>query len=286
MGIDLGLVLLILAALGVTHLAVIGAIVGSIVLPNPVRQLQDHGPPEKWGFSPERTIVGDGSPAWYFANADATHAVLVCHGRSRSKKWMLPLVARLAERYAVLAIDFPSHGENRYGTTTVGLRESETVSQALDWLRRRGHDRVFVFGTSMGGAAALLALGARCPAEVQALVTDGTFDELPSVIRNIARRLPLPRYLHRAAFAVARRVIGNDPASVKPILGAAELEIPVLFLHGAEDPLVPPSCAEALASVTTQGRAEYYPGMHDEPDNAAMQEAVLRFFDELAPSGR
>jgi pimeloyl-ACP methyl ester carboxylesterase len=45
-------------------------------LPNPICQLQDHEPPQRWGLSPERTIVGASSPASYFDHADAQTAIL------------------------------------------------------------------------------------------------------------------------------------------------------------------------------------------------------------------
>lgn len=273
--------LLILAAIGVGHVAVILGITGSMVLPNPLRQLQNHGGPEKFGLEPEGAVIGDGSPAWYFENPTATHAVLVSHGRSRSKNWMLPLIAVLARKYTVLAIDFPSHGDNKYGTTTVGLREARTVTHALDWLRRRGHDQVLMYGVSMGGAASLIALGNDCPPHVKAVVTDGTFDTLPTVIDNVARWLPMPGYLHTAAFALTRRVVGSDPAEVRPVHGVAELQIPALFLHGDRDPLVPVACSDVLAACAPNGEAQRYPGRHDQPDNEAMHQAVLAFFERV-----
>lgn len=276
------LTLLVLGGLGLAHALVIGAILISIVLPNPLAQLQDKGPPEAWGLNPERTIVGDGSPAWYVTHAEEECAVLVCHGRSRSKKWMLPLIAEVSKRFPVLAIDFPSHGEHRYGTTSVGLKEADTVGFAIDWLVRRGHQRVIVYGVSMGGAASIISIGRDAPDAVVGLVTDGAFDELPNVIRNITNKLPIPRYLQWPAFAIARRIVGSEPKDVRPILFAPNLRVPCLFLHGARDRLVPPACAEALASVTDDGEFEVYDGAHDEPYNAEMQHRVMAFLDKTA----
>lgn len=283
-GLDLGALLLIVAGLVGAHIVVILAIVGSIILPNPIRQLQRNGPPARWQLTPQPVTLGDGAAAWLFDNPTATHTVLVCHGRSRSKDWMLPLIARLVPTYSVLAIDFPSHGENRYGTTTVGLREAGTVGHALDWLQREGRERVLVYGVSMGGAAALLAVGNdETPGRqaVEAVVTDGTFDALTSVIQNIARRLPLPRYFHGAAFAIARAIIGVDPNAVRPVDLVEHITVPTLFLHGDRDPLVPTECADILAAAAPRGRALPYPGTHDRPDNADMQREVLRFFGDL-----
>ncbi len=274
--------LLILAGFGLAHALIVGAILVSIVLPNPIAQLRDKGPPEAWGLNPERTIVGDGSPAWYVNRPGTDCAVLVCHGKSRSKKWMLPLIAEIAQQFPVLAIDFPSHGEHRYGTTSVGLREADTVGFAIDWLVRRGHERVLVYGVSMGGASSIISIGRDEPSAVIGLVTDGTFDELPNVIRNITNKLPIPRYLQRSAFAIARRIVGSEPSDVRPILFAPNLKIPCLFLHGEHDRLVPPECAEALAMVTDHGERRLYNGGHDEPYNKEMQRHVMTFLQQTA----
>ena len=253
------------------------AILGATFLPNPISQFQNHGPPEQWGLALERTIVGVDSPAWYFPHPTEETAVLICHDRSRSKKWMLPLIAEVARSYPVLAVDFPSRGEHRYGVTTIGLRESHTVTAGAEWLRRRGHSAVVVYGVSMGGAASIIATGRDAPPAVVGLVTDGAFDQLTTVIDNITRRLPIPAYLHRVANALAKRCVGSEPADVQPLLFAHALKVPPLFLHGDRDRLVPPAYAESLASVTPTGRSQLYEGGHDEPGNRAMQGLVLEF---------
>lgn len=275
-------VIIVLAGLGLLHGLLILAILAATFLPNPISQIQNHGSPERWNLEPERTLVGGASPAWYFANSERDAAVLICHGRSRSKKWMLPLIATVAKEFPVLAIDFPSHGEHRYGPTTIGLREAGTVTQGVEWLRRRGHDRVLVYGVSMGGAAAIISIGRDRPDGVAALVTDGTFDELSRVIDNITRKMMLPGYLRAAAYTIAKRVIGTEPADVRPILYAPDVDVPTLYLHGSHDPLVPPVCASTLATVTERARAELYDGLHDEPSNAEMQSLLLSFLREHA----
>jgi dienelactone hydrolase len=116
------------------------------------------------------------------------------------------------------------------------------------------------------------------------LVTDGAFDELPNVIRNISSKLPLPRYLQRAAFAIAGRIVGSEPKDVRPILFAPNLKVPCLFLHGERDRLVPRECAAALAMVTDRGELELYDGSHDEPCNPEMQRRVMAFLDKTATS--
>lgn len=279
-GADPGLV--IMAVLGVIvslHIVLLTAIAVAVAVPNPFKRIGRRRQPEDVGLQAERFRLPDGSPAWYIPHATAHRTVLVCHGRSRSKSWMLPLIARLAERYHVLAFDFPGHGDHEYGTSTVGAREADTVDAALDWLASRGAGDVVVYGVSMGGAAALIALGRSDHPHVRGLVTDGTFDALRNVFASVQRTARVaPRWYLDWARLVARATTKHDPYDVRPIDSVGDIAVPMLFLHGTRDPLVPPACAKHLeAAAGDRGVARFYRGFHDKPRNTEMQDAVLAF---------
>lgn len=276
-------VLITIGVLAALYLAVVIGIVVSIILPNPTKQLADPGPPDRWGLEARSVRIGEEITAWHFPRPDATNAVLVCHGRSRSKRWMLPLIARLAERYEVVAIDFHGHGERGRGTTTIGAREADDVVQAVAWLRERGWSRPFVYGVSMGGAAAIIGLARIAP--VGALVTDGTFDALETVLDNVTGRLPIPGFMRRGGYAAVRCVVRVDPRRIRPVDEVAKIGVPALFLHGDADPLVPPACAGRLAEASRGGTAALYRGAHDEPGNREMQDRVVAFLASVESTG-
>ena len=96
--------------------------------------------------------------AFFFRNPNTSKAILLCHGRSSNKTRELPYARNFMAHYNVLAIDFRSHGSNRSGTTTIGMKESQDVLGALDWLAEQGMTEVAVVGHSMGAAAAIKAL--------------------------------------------------------------------------------------------------------------------------------
>lgn len=275
---------LILALLGllVAHLLVIGGFVIAAAIPNPLRRFWNHGRPEHFGLRAEDVVLPDGSPGWFFPHPQSDRVVLVCHGRSRDKSWMLPLISALSPRYNVLAFDFPSHGDNRFGRTTIGLAEAETVEAALDWLEETGFDHIVVYGVSMGGAASIIALGQHPRPSVRGLVTDGTFDRLRRIFDAMTDRIPLPAYVFAMARAVTALVTGVHADRVQPMLYVQDITCPTLFLHGDRDPLAPPVSAanlEEMAGGPSESRL--YPGTHDRPDNGAMQQAVLDFLTSL-----
>ncbi len=282
-------VLLVALALGVlllAHVLFAAGLVFSAVLPNPIRQLQSHGPPSRWGLAPELVTLPDGSAAWWFPHEAATGTVVVCHGRSRHKAWELPLIVRLAPHANVLALDFPGHGDSRRpSTTTIGAAEAATVDAALRWLEERGPQPTVVYGVSMGGAASILALGARCPDSVVGLVTDGTYDRLERVFDNVLSYAPIvPRYLRALSERVMERITGWHPGDIRPVDVVHNIPAPCLFAHGDRDPLIPHEAAAVLAAHAQHAELVLYPGTHDESDNPAMHEIVVRFVRERLPA--
>lgn len=273
----LGIVVLIVALL-CAHAALLLSIAAALVLPNPMRAWRRHPGPEAFGLQAEPLRLASGEPGWWVAHPTSRRVVVVCHGRSRSSRWMLPAVARLARSVNVLAFDFKGHGGNRWARTTLGDREADAVHAAIDVAEGRGFDDIVVYGTSMGGAAAILALGRRQRASVRGLVTDGTFDRLQRVIDGIAVRLPLPRFVARQGMGMVPRVGGFVPTAVAPVEVVGRIGVPCLFLHGDHDPLVPTEASQFLQAASGGfGRAQIYPGRHDEPDNPAMQDALEAF---------
>lgn len=267
-----------------SHVLVPGVTAVSIGVPNVFRALRTHGHPTELGL-PVREVATERVHGWFLPRPDTQRVALVCHGRSRDKSWMLPLAARLFEAgWSVLLFDFRSHGARGFGTTSIGLRESDDVLSALDWLEAGGHDRVAVYGVSMGGAASLIALGREARPSVRAVAIDGSFPALTDLLEHNAGRWPVPGYLVDWGIAAAGAWAGYDPAAVRPVDAVPEVRAPLLFLQGHEDWLVPPDAAATLAAAAPGGPPPTrYRGGHDEPANAEMTQAVLTFFAERIP---
>ncbi len=207
--------------------------------------------------------------AYFFPNTNTTKAVLLCHGRSSNKTRELPYARDFMARYNVLAIDFRSHGANRSGTTTIGMRESEDVLGALDWLVNRGITEVAVMGHSMGGATAIKALSefkGGGTLQVKALVTEGAFASLNDLLMRQAHHLCVPLAIRAPAFALAEQVAGyriKDNAPERFITG---ISCPVLILQAGNDYLCSPDSAERLyAAAKSPKQLRYFKGRHDTP---------------------
>src|SRR6476620_6577537 len=84
--------------------------------------------------------------------------------------------------YSVLLIDFQATGETKGDHITFGWKESRDVLAAVDFLRHIDPtDRIAIIGSSLGGAAALLAAP---PLKVDALVLEEVYPTIEIATRN------------------------------------------------------------------------------------------------------
>lgn len=187
-------------------------------------------------------------------------AVVLAHGFAAHRR--KPAYARLADHLAVqahvLAVDLRGHGHSA-GATTLGDREALDLAGAVAWLRDRGHDRVVLVGASMGGTSVMHALSRGV--EVAAAVVVSTPAELQHDPTTAAMQR-LKRHWESRASRVGLRV-GLGVRVVPPIRWrhpghprefAAEVEVPLLVVHGADDAYFPTADAEALAAAAPCGR--------------------------------
>ncbi|MDB6140956.1 MAG: hypothetical protein JWO94_4028, partial [Verrucomicrobiaceae bacterium] len=98
---------------------------------------------------------------WYMPLAGAHKAALLLHPSGGDRTSMLSYARFLRPAgFACLTIDFRAHGESTGAERTFGWQESKDAISAVAWLRHTIPDtKVIVIGTSLGGAAALLAKG-------------------------------------------------------------------------------------------------------------------------------
>lgn len=164
-------------------------------------------------------------------------------GSSRSGDVQAISRALAAHGAGVLAIDFRGHGRSG-GRSTVGAEEIHDVAAGVQWLRRRGYERVAVLGWSMGGSAVLryAGLGGDCDAVVS-VSSPGRWHERGTRAMRIVHWLcetrtgrMLLRLGRRTRLKGARWDI--DPEAPYEVAGAIA-PTPLLIVHGDADHYFP-----------------------------------------------
>ena len=175
--------------------------------------------------------------------------------------WLHDFDALRAMGMAVLLVEYPGYGRSEGRPSKSSL--IATAVAAYDSLIARpdiARGRIVVYGRSVGGGPAS-ELAARRP--VKTLILQSTF----SSIAALASDFFIPRFLIR------------DPFDNEAIL--ADLDIPVLVVHGRNDGEIAPWHAERLAAASDRVTLRWYDCTHDDcpPDWPVFWDEVKSFLE-------
>ena len=145
--------------------------------------------------------------------------------------------------FDLFCCDHEAHGESEGRFIGFAAFEDGDCLRWIDFLRERfGEDvQIVLHGFSMG-ACTVLKMADRCPPNVKCIVEDSGFRDARDQLLGMLGPFYYPlRLLHRLIARVDLR-----QADARPSLEKAR--IPILFVHGREDPMVPFRNAPALVA--------------------------------------
>jgi len=200
--------------------------------------------------------------------------VLYFHGNDGNVSVSVREVTPLVDlQYSVCLIDYRGYGksERLFPSEQSVYEDAEAVWNYA--VRERGIDpaQIYIYGQSLGGAIAIEL--ARHHPEAAGLIVESSFTSIYDMARLDIRyrALPLNLLLHQR-FDSLNKVPG--------------LKLPVLFMHGTADEIVPYSMGEELFEAAPEPK-RFVPledGKHDHGPQAVpvIREAIGRFVRETA----
>ena len=220
----------------------------------------------KLAYEPVEFATADGVRlrGWFIpaAGGETGRTIILCHGWGSNRGELLRDTHFLAEHgFNLFYFDFRASGESKGSVSSVGYLETRDFDAAYDFLKTNrplAAESVGVFGTSMGGAVAIYS-AAKYP-EIVCLLAENTFLSYNRVVANWSwRRLKTPYFpLVAMILFFVRRKLRADPEPYSPRYSVAGLKIPVLFINGDNDDLVPMPDAEALYGMCPSEKKEMW----------------------------
>lgn len=204
--------------------------------------------PEAVGITNYRSVTFQSSDGislkgWFFPPKNQS-MIIFTHGLNGNRSTLLDDAEMVVSRgYGALLFDLRNSGESDGGVTSLGLLEAKDVKAAIKYVEEqiKPRPKIALFGHSMGAAASLLA-GERAGAD--AIVSISAFtsieDNLANAFESITGLPPFP--FAPMVIYFAEREVGHDISEVSPLNVVSQYEaVPVLFIHGAQDSLIPVS---------------------------------------------
>lgn len=174
--------------------------------------------------------------AWWCPLPDSRGTVLLLPGVRANRLSMVDR-ARFLRRagYSTLLIDFQATGETKGDRITFGWKESRDVLAAVEFIRKmQPADHIGIIGSSLGGAAALLA---HPPLKVDGLILESVY---PTIEIATANRLqnylgPIGRWSALLFLKQLHIRLGVSADQLRPIDHIANVSCPVFVINGEKD---------------------------------------------------
>lgn len=181
--------------------------------------------------------------ARYFDNK-SKNTILLFHGYRSSAKRDFSCAVEMYTKLGlnILLCDQRSHGRSEGKYITFGVKESRDVITWLDFLEHKySPEKVVLGGLSMGATTVLLACTQKLPEKVKAIVADCGFSSPVDIILKVGKQ----SFKINAKFLIpfldiACKTFGKfSIKNVSTVEAIKNSNIPILFIHGKADGLVP-----------------------------------------------
>ena len=145
--------------------------------------------------------------------------------------------------FNLLVVDQRAHGESEGKYITFGVRERYDCIEWIKYLNGVfGEDSdIFLDGISMGAATVLMASGLDLPKNVRGIIADCGFTSPHDIFCHVLKKsyhLP-PFPLIYTTDLLSRAVAGFGFREYSTIEAMKKNNVPVIFVHGADDDFVP-----------------------------------------------
>ncbi|SDX05900.1 hypothetical protein SAMN05216391_1416 [Lachnospiraceae bacterium KHCPX20] len=177
--------------------------------------------------------------------------IILSHGYTDNRMGSLKYVSMYMNLgFNCIIYDLRGHGENAATFTTYGIREGKDLKCIVDDTRKRYKDIsvLGLHGESLGAATTITTL--QYSPAVDFVVADCGFSDIENVLKKGYRDAHVPSFLVDIADLTSRLRYHYSLKEMRPIDALDDNTIPILFLHGEKDDLIPPKNSKDMAKRT------------------------------------
>lgn len=175
---------------------------------------------------------------------DPKRMVIAMHGWRSGWDQSFGMVADFLHKNGCSVLYAEQRGQGLSGGAHMGLGalERHDCQSWAVWAAEKFDLPIYLAGVSMGATTVLLASELQLPTQVRGIIADCGFTSPEDIGRVMVKNLHLPYSLHAgAADSLCRRKNHAGLRGCSAVSALRKNRIPVLFVHGTEDTVVPVS---------------------------------------------
>lgn len=189
-------------------------------------------------------------------SSDLKKIVILSHGLGYARYSGIKYISfYLRLGFTVVMYDHRNHGMSGRACTSMGYYERYDLLKVVDWCRRRYPGcRIVTHGESMGAATVLMHQG--IDDRVSAVIADSAYSDLTQLLQHQMKQFyHLPCRLIPVVSCLTWLRAGFRYREVEPIRAVRKTDIPVLFIHGKIDNLVPADMSRDMYAAKRKNKA-------------------------------
>jgi len=206
--------------------------------------------PKDFGFDYEDRLIeteNDKKIQIWDLNPQKTAPVIIgVHGWANTAEKLLPMAKGLADDYRIILLNTRNHGKSDDEKYSTLLNYSEDLLSTIRYAKEKTDNAqpIILLGHSMGGAASIFT--ASKDEQVKAVVSISTFASLHDIMLKEFHHRKVPPWLVQTLLSYVEFRLGVHLAELSPITTINKISVPVLVLHGSNDPVVDVECSERI----------------------------------------
>ena len=174
--------------------------------------------------------------------------IIISHGYTDNRFGTLKYAKMYLDLgFNVIVYDLRGHGEDEPSFCTYSARERKDLQALINDSRERYSDisLLGLHGESLGAATSVAVL--QYKPEVDFVVADCGFSNIKEILMSGGR---LPGWMIDIVSLCAKLRYGYSYGEMRPVDCLAENQVPICFIHGAEDTFIPPKHSEEMKAAT------------------------------------